>query len=387
MAEKTLFSAESVTEGNPNKMADLLAETVLDSILAKDRFARVSCKVLLATGLVLVAGEVSTESWVDIGTLVRKKLRDIGYNEPGTGFDANSCAVMNLLEEQSEEVGLAVDRRGAGDQGTVIGYATSEGNQIPGTTQFMPVPVFLAHQLSRALSNARKTSQIKELQPDGKILVTVSYENGKPAALSSIVISAHHRNREALETLRQEIRARVVDPVLGPTGLFDSSTQVLINPSGPFTRGGPPVDAGFTGMMTGVDAYGPFARQTSGYFSGKDPTKPERSGAYMARHISKNLVAAGLAERCEVRLTYILGQEEPLSLCADTFQTSKLSSEKLETIIKNSFDLSIPGIIEAFDLRRPMYEPLGCLGHFGRTDLELPWESIEPSRELIKKAK
>ena len=375
MADRTVFTAESVTEGNSNKVADLLADSVLDAIVSKDRFARVSCKVLVSTGLVMVAGEVTTDAWVDIGSVVRAKLRDIGYNEPTLGFDASSCAVMNILEEQSEEIGLAVDRRGAGDQCTVIGYATDEGESLVGGTCLMPVPIFLAHQLSKKLAEVRKKRQIKWLKPDGKTGVCVEYEGEKPVRVSTVVVSAHHSEKVELDQVREELRSRVVESVLGPTGLMDDATTCLINPAGPFTRGGPHVDAGFTGLKTSVDAYGTVARQMDSGLSGKDPTKPGRSGSYIARYVAKNIVSSGLAHRCEVRLSYVIGQEKPAVFELDTFGTSKHSTRALVELVQDKIDLSIPGVVECFELRRPLYTPLACYGHFGRNDLQLPWES------------
>lgn len=382
MSDKTVFSAESVCDGNPHKVADLLADSVLDAILEKDRFARVSCKVLVSTGLVMVAGELTTDAWVDIGTVVRDQLRELGYNEPRLGFDADSCAVMNILREQSEEIGLAVDRRGAGDQCAAVGYATNEGDGLPGGCQLMPVPIFLAHQMARRLSRLRKDGSLPQLRPDGKVGVCLDYEDGRPTRICAAVLSAQHKEEADLDKLRDALRQLVVDPILGASGLLDDDSQILINPAGPFTRGGPHVDAGFNGRKTSVDAYGSVARQMDAGFSGKDPTKPGRSGAYMARHVAKNLVAAGLADRCELRLAYAIGREEPIAVGLDTFGSGKKSQAELLGLIEERFDLSIPGIAEAFDLRKPQYAPLACFGHFGRTDLDLPWESAAPSADL-----
>lgn len=386
MAEPRVFAAESVTEGNPHKVADQLADAVLDAILIKDRFARVSCKVLVSTGLVMVAGEVTTDAWVDIGTIVRGELQAIGYDEPGLGFDASSCAVMNLLREQSEEIGLAVDRRGAGDQCTVVGYATNEGDGLGGgDTQLMPVPVVLAHRLAQGLDEARRTGRLAWLQPDGKVGVCLEYDQGRPVRLHGAALSAQHRAEIDIDHVRKELREQVVEPVLGPTGLLTEESRVEINPAGPFTLGGPHADAGFTGLKVSVDAYGTIARQMDACLSGKDPTKPGRSGTYMARHVAKNIVAAGLADRCEVRLSYVIGQEQPLSVELDTFGTGKAPQDKLQGSIRDEFDMSIPGIVEAFILRRPIYRPLARYGHFGRTDLDLPWEDTAPSQRLTGK--
>jgi S-adenosylmethionine synthetase len=385
MPDVELFSAESVSDGNPHKVADCLADSVLDAILSKDRFARVSCKVLVSTGLVVVAGEVTTDDWVDIGTIVREALRRIGYDEHGLGFDAESCAVMNLLQEQSSEIGLAVDRRGAGDQCTVVGYATNEGQGITGGTDLMPVPIFLAHRLARQLSEARR-SRLPWLRPDGKVGVCVRYEQGVPIGLHCVSVSAQHKESIDVVRVREELQAMLVEPILAPTGLLSADTQVEINPAGSFTQGGPRVDAGFTGLKVSVDAYGSSARQMDACLSGKDPTKPGRSGSYGARYLAKNLVAAGLADRCEVRLSYQIGKELPAAVELDTFGTGKVPVARLRELIGEHFDLSIPGIVEAFNLRRPIYTPLSCFGHFGRTELDLPWESTELGAKLAGQA-
>ncbi len=386
MEEQTIFAAESVTEGNPHKVADVLADSVLDAILAKDRFARVSCKVLVSTGLVIVAGEVTTDAWVDIGSIVRQKLTDIGYTDPQLGFDASSCAVMNLLREQSEEIGLAVDRRGAGDQCTVVGYATDEGQELSGDYHFMPVPVVLAHRLARELTAARTSKRLKWLRPDGKVGVCVRYEQGLPVGIHAAILSAQHRPDVDQQEVHDRLRADVLEPVLGETGLLGDDTTMAINPAGPFTVGGPHADAGFTGLKVSVDAYGAVARQMDACLSGKDPTKPGRSGSYMARYVAKNLVAAGLAKRCEVRLSYVIGHEQPVSLEVDTFGTGTRPDSALAGLARESFDLSIPGIVEGFILRRPLYAPLACFGHFGRGDLELPWEAVDAAERLAAKA-
>lgn len=387
MSGQRILSAESVCPGNPHKVADALADAVLDTILARDRFARVNCKVLVSTGLVMLAGEVTCDTWVDAGAVVRKKLREIGYDEPGTGFDASSCAIMNILEEQSEELGLAVDRRGAGDQGTVVGYASDEGEALPQKTALLPAGVYLAHALARELCRARVDGRAPELRPDGKVLLSVRYAGERPVHLDTVVVFAQHRDAAALARLQQELRRQVIEPVLAPSGLLDGDSQVLVNPAGPFTRGGPPVDAGFTGMLTAVDAYGPAARHASGCFSGKDPTKPDRSGAYLARHLAKNLVAAGLARRCEVSLSYVTGQEQPILLQVDEFGTGKLPPERLEMLLRDHCDLGIPAIIESFDLRRPMYAPLSCFGQFGRPEAEAPWERLSLVEALVRAAR
>ena len=385
MAQRTVFSAESVTEGNPHKVADQLADSVLDAIIEKDRFARVSCKVLVSTGLVVVAGEVTTDAWVDIGKVVRQKLSAIGYGSPGLGFDANSCAVMNLLREQSEEIGLAVDRRGAGDQCTVVGYASDEGDGLEGGAQLMPVPIYLAHELARGLAELRSGGQVKWLRPDGKVGVFVEYDDGLPIHIQAVAVSAQHTEGVQVEQVVQTLKASLIEPVLGPTGLLDDTSELMINPAGAFTLGGPHGDAGFSGMKLAVDTYGSAARQMDVGLSGKDPTKPGRSGAYMARYVAKNLVAAGLARRCELRLGYVIGRERPVHVDLETFGTGKVPCEALLSAIEATFDLSIPGIVEEFVLRRPLYAPLACYGHFGRTDLDLPWESTGCADALAAK--
>jgi S-adenosylmethionine synthetase len=387
MNGQRILSAESVCAGNPNKVADILADAVLDSILARDRFARVNCKVLVSTGLVMLAGEVTCDTWVDAGAVVRKKLGELGYDEPGTGFDAQSCAIMNILQEQSEELGLAVDRRGAGDQGTVVGYACDEGEGLPGKTELLPVPVYFSHQLARQLCRQRIEGLIPGLRPDGRVLLSVRYADERPAHIDTVVVFAQHRDAAALPELRRAVQKQVIEPVLSPSGLFDAQSRVLINPSGPFTRGGPPVDAGFTGMLTAVDAYGPAARQASGGFSGKDPTKPDRSGSYLARHLAKNLVAAGLARRCEVSLTYVTGQEQPLHVQVDEFGTGQRPPDELEKLLRDHCDLGIPAVIESFDLRRPIYSPLSCFGQFGRPEAEAPWERLSLVEALARSAR
>ncbi len=382
MPDKTVFTAESVTDGNPHKVADGLADAVLDAVLAKDRFARVSCKVMVTTGLVVVAGEVTTDAWVDIGSIVRERLTAFGYAEPGLGFDANSLAVMNLLQEQSEEVGLAVDRRGAGDQCTVVGYATDEGQQLDGDYQLMPVPAVIAHRLARGLTEARKSGRLPWLRPDGKIGVTAAYEQGRPTGILGAVISAQHRPDLTVDEVRQRLQVELVEPVLGATGLMRDDTRVFINPAGSFTQGGPHADTGFTGVKVSVDTYGDVARQMDASLSGKDPTKPGRCGSYMARYVAKNLVAAGLAHCCEVRLTYVLGQEQPLAVAVDAFGSGSKTDSELVALVRDRFDLSISGIVERFVLRRPLYAPLACFGHFGRDDLELPWEATDMGGKL-----
>ncbi|MBN2493844.1 MAG: methionine adenosyltransferase [Deltaproteobacteria bacterium] len=372
------FAAESVAEGNPDKVADQLADSVLDAILTEDRFARVSCKVMVSTGLVVVGGEVTTKTWIDIGKIIRIRLREIGYDTPVLGFDGSSCAVINILEEQSSEIGLAVDRHGAGEQCTVFGYATDEGEALPGGAELMPVPIFLAHRLARSLGAARKTGVLPCLLPDGKTQVCVEYEEDRPARLRTVVLSVQHTEGTSLDRLRAEVRRVVIEENLASTGLLDGSTEVLINPAGTFTRGGPQVDAGFSGAKTSVDAYGSASRQADCGLCGKDPTKPERCGAYMARHIAKSLVRLGIARRCELRCTYVIGREQPIAVDVDTFGTAREPDAVLGMRVRERFDLSVPAIIETFDLRRPIYSPLACYGQFGRPDLDLPWEAALP---------
>lgn len=373
MQESVVFAAESVAEGNPHKVADQLADAVLDSLLARDRHARVACKVLVSTGLVLVAGEVTTEAWVDMVSVVRSKLKEIGYDDAALGFEASSCAVMNLLQEQGGEIRRAVDRRGAGDLCTVIGYASDEGEGLTGGCDLMPVPIFLAHSLAGRLASVRRSAALPWLRPDGKVQVCLEYgDDGRPRRIVSVTVCAQHAPDVEMEQVRSALRREVVDASLLETGLLDGDAQIWINPAGPFTQGGPQVDCGLSGAKPAVDGYGTACRQSDGALSGKDPTKPERSGAYMARHVAKSLVASGLVHRCEVRLTYIIGREQPVAVQVEAADVER----DLEALVRERFELSVPGIIEAFDLRRPIYSPLACRGHFGRRDLNLPWEQV-----------
>jgi S-adenosylmethionine synthetase len=375
-------TAESVTEGHPDKLCDQIADTVLDAVLAKDAFARVSCDVMVSTGLVYLAGEITTRSYVDLVKLARETIRRVGYADPALSFDYQSCAVLTSLEEQSQEIGIAVDRRGAGDVGIVSGYATREGHALKGGTFGMPVPIALAHRLARRLAQVRQDGTLPWLYPDGKAQITVGYEGFIPRAIASAVVCAQHKPEVSLEELRARIHETVILPVLQPTGLDLEKLRVLVNPAGPFTRGGPQVDVGLSGRKIVVDTYGPIARHGGSSLSGKDPTKTDRSGAYAARWAAKNLCHAGLAERCEIQIAYILGMPEPASVVCDTFGTGKAPDAVLMDAVVAAADLSPAGIIDRFDLRRPIYAPLAAYGHFGRNDLDLPWEKTDLAAEL-----
>ncbi len=390
MTRTWIQSAESVTSGHADKLCDLLADSVLDAVLAHDRFARVSCEVMVTTGMVIVTGQITTKCYVDITAVVRETIKQVGYNDPTTGFDHNSCAVIVMLGEQAHDVSLGVDRKGAGDQSVCVGYATNEGKGLPMDTHYMPVPTFLANSLARKLETVRRAGKLPYLYPDGKVQVSVQYRNLKPRALTHVVVSAHHHAQADLAKLRRDIKRLVVKPALAPSGLLTGETEVMINPVGSFTEGGPRADAGLTGRKITVDCYGPSCGHGGSAFSGKDPTKPDRSGSYGARWAAKNLVAAGLADRCSVEIAYVIGHAQPLAVTVDTFGTGKLGDDKLGRILQEVFDFSPAGIIEDLDLRRPIYTPTAVFGHFGRPDVAFSWEDlgrVEALRPFLKQAR
>jgi len=393
---RRLFTSESVTEGHPDKICDQISDSVLDAFLKNDPNARVACEVSVTTGLVLVAGEISTRSeYVDIPSIVRNTIKDIGYTRAKFGFDYQTCAVLTSIDEQSPDIAQGVDRAleareglmsdeeidaiGAGDQGLMFGFAVNE------TPELMPLPISLAHKLSRRLTEVRKEGIVEYLRPDGKTQVTVEYEGDKPVRVDTIVISTQHAEEITLERIKQDIMEHVIKPVV-PATLIDGETKYFINPTGRFVIGGPQGDAGLTGRKIIVDTYGGYARHGGGAFSGKDPTKVDRSGAYAARYVAKNIVAAGLAEKCEVQVAYAIGVAQPVSIAVDTFGTSQVSEEKLVELVRKHFDLRPAGIIKMLDLRRPMYRQTAAYGHFGRNDLDLPWERTDKAEVLRKEA-
>jgi len=382
MSRHRIRTAESVTSGHADKICDLMADAILDAILAEDRYARVSCEVMVTTGMVIVTGQITTKSYVDITAVVRETVRRVGYNDPVIGFDHNSCAVLVMLEEQSGDVALGVDRKGAGDQGVCVGYATDEGRSLPVDTHYMPVPAFLANGLAHRLATVRAAGRLPDIYPDGKVQVSVRYRNEKPVDISTVVLSAHHHADADLAKVRRDLRRLVVKPYLDPTGLVTADTAVLINPVGAFSEGGPRADAGLTGRKQTVDCYGPACGHGGSAFSGKDPTKPDRTGSYGARWAAKNVVAAGLARRCAIEITYVIGMPDPLSVTVDTGGTGKLDDEKLAGILETEFDFSPAGIIESLDLRRPIYADTAVYGHFGRPDVEFAWEALDRVDDL-----
>lgn len=391
IVNRKLFTSESVTEGHPDKVADQISDAVLDAILEQDPQARVACETAVTTGLVLVTGEITTRCYVDIPKLVRDTVREIGYTRAKYGFDGSTCAVLTAIDEQSPDIALGVDKAleykngemsdeaieaiGAGDQGMMFGYATNE------TPEFMPLPVTLAHKLVRRLAELRKNGTLPFLRPDGKAQVTVEYEENKPVRVDTIVVSAQHSPTVKMEKLRQEIIEKVVLPVV-PAGFIDEKTKFYINPTGRFVIGGPMGDSGLTGRKIIVDTYGGMARHGGGAFSGKDPTKVDRSASYAARHVAKNIVAAGLAEKCEIQLAYAIGVAKPVSIMVDTFGTGKVDEEKIVDAIRQLFDLRPAGIIQELNLRRPIYKQTAAYGHFGRLDLDIPWEKLDKVEEL-----
>ena len=392
--EKLLFTSEPVTEGHPDKMCDAISDAILDACMEQDPMSRVACETASCTGFVLVTGEITTKAQLDIPSIVRKTVNEIGYNDAKTGFDGHTCAVMVALDQQSPDIAMGVDKAleakenkmsdeqleaiGAGDQGMMFGYATNE------TPELMPYPISLAHKLALQLTKVRKDGTLKYLRPDGKTQVSVEYdENGKPKRLEAVVLSTQHDEDVTQEQVHEDIKKYVFDPIL-PTELVDAETKFFINPTGRFVIGGPHGDAGLTGRKIIVDTYGGYARHGGGAFSGKDCTKVDRSAAYAARYVAKNIVAAGLAEKCEIQLSYAIGVAQPTSIMVDTFGTGKLSDEKLVEIVRENFDLRPAGIIKMLDLRRPIYRGTAAYGHFGRTDLNLPWEATDKAEALKK---
>ncbi len=390
--EKRLFTSESVTEGHPDKVCDAVSDAILDACMSQDPMSRVACETVSCTGFVLVTGEITTKAVLDIPSIVRKTVLEIGYDAGEKGLDGNSCAVMVALDQQSGDIAMGVDKAleakegkqtdgldtGAGDQGMMFGYATNE------TDSFMPYPIELAHRLSKKLTDVRKDGTLKYLRPDGKTQVSVEYdEAGKPIRLEAVVLSTQHDEDVTQEQIKADIKKYVFDPIL-PANMVDDDTKIYINPTGRFVIGGPHGDAGLTGRKIIVDTYGGMARHGGGAFSGKDCTKVDRSAAYAARYVAKNVVAAGLADRCEVQLSYAIGVAEPTSVNVDLFGTGKLSEEKVVEIIRANFDLRPAGIIKMLDLRRPIYRQTASYGHFGRNDLSLPWESLDKVDALKK---
>ncbi|MGL5434215.1 MAG: methionine adenosyltransferase [Lachnospiraceae bacterium] len=392
--EKLLFTSESVTEGHPDKMCDAISDAILDALMEKDPMSRVACETCITTGLVMVMGEVTTNAYVEIQKLVRKTIREIGYDRAKYGFDCDTCGVIVALDEQSQDIAMGVDKAleakenkmseseldciGAGDQGMMFGFASNE------TEEYMPYPIALAHKLARQLTKIRKDGTVSYLRPDGKTQVTVEYdENGKPVRLEAVVLSTQHDEHVTQEQIHADIKKYVFDAIL-PSELIDEETKFFINPTGRFVIGGPHGDSGLTGRKIIVDTYGGYARHGGGAFSGKDCTKVDRSAAYAARYVAKNIVAAGLADKCEIQLSYAIGVAEPTSIMVDTFGTGKLSNEKLVDIIRTNFDLRPAGIIKMLDLRRPIYKQTAAYGHFGRTDLDLPWEKLDRAESLKK---
>ncbi len=389
---KKLFTSESVTEGHPDKMADQISDAVLDAIIEKDPYARVACETLVATGQIHIVGEISTDCYVDIAKIARETVLEIGYDRAKYGFDGATCGVLISIDEQSSDIALGVNQSaeakegergeeeliGAGDQGMMFGYASDE------TPEYMPVPISLAHKLARQLTKVRKDGVLKYLRPDGKTQVTVEYDDGKPVRIDTIVISTQHREDISMAQLRADLMKHVISSVV-PAEMIDDKTKYHINPTGRFVIGGPQGDSGLTGRKIIVDTYGGMARHGGGAFSGKDPTKVDRSAAYAARYVAKNIVAAGLANKCEIQLAYAIGVAQPVSVSVDTFGTGKLSDEDIVDLVLKNFILTPAGIIKTLNLRQPIYKQTAAYGHFGRTDIDLPWEHLDKA-DVLRKA-
>lgn len=389
---RKLFTSESVTEGHPDKMADQISDAVLDAIMEQDPFGRVACETFISTGLVLVGGEISTSCYVDIPKIVRETVKEIGYVRAKYGFDYATCSVLTSIDEQSADIALGVDKSleakegeiennqealGAGDQGMMFGYATNE------TEEYMPLPISLAHKLTKKLAEVRKACELDYLLPDGKSQVTVEYENGKPIRIDTIVISTQHKPEVTLEQIRKDVIEKIILPVV-PQEMLDDKTKYFINPTGRFVVGGPQGDSGLTGRKIIVDTYGGMARHGGGAFSGKDCTKVDRSASYAARYVAKNLVAAGVADKCEIQIAYAIGVAKPVSVSVETFGTGKFPEDKITEVINQLFDLRPAGIIKALDLRKPIYKQTAAYGHFGRTDVDLSWEKLDRVEDIKK---
>ena len=391
--DKVLFTSESVTEGHPDKVCDQISDAILDALLEQDPMSRVACETCTTTGIVMVMGEISTKAYVDIQKIVRDTVREIGYTRGKYGFDADTCGVITTIDEQSSDIAMGVDKAleakennmtdeeidaiGAGDQGMMFGFATNE------TEEYMPYPISLAHKLARQLTKVRKDGTLSYLRPDGKTQVTVEYDDGKPSRLDAVVLSTQHDPDITQEQIHEDIKREVFDKIL-PADMVDDETKFFINPTGRFVIGGPHGDSGLTGRKIIVDTYGGYARHGGGAFSGKDCTKVDRSAAYAARYVAKNIVAAGLADKCEIQLSYAIGVAQPTSIMVDTFGTGKIAEDKLVDMVRENFDLRPAGIIKMLDLRRPIYKQTAAYGHFGRNDLDLPWEKLDKAETLKK---
>ncbi|NQT89759.1 MAG: methionine adenosyltransferase [Candidatus Omnitrophica bacterium] len=378
--DRHLFTSESVTEGHPDKVCDQISDAIVDAIYERDPSGRVACEAMVTTGLAMVAGEVTTSCYVEIPKIVRQTIKEIGYTNAMYGFDYHTCGVITSIQEQSPDIALGVDTGGAGDQGMMFGYASNE------TEEFMPLPITLAHKLTRRLTDVRKKKTLDYLRPDGKSQVTVEYEDGRPRRIEAVVISAHHDHKAKLSQIRRDMKRLVIEKVI-PKRLLDKNTKIYVNPTGRFEVGGPQGDTGVTGRKIIVDTYGGVGSHGGGCFSGKDPTKVDRSASYMARYVAKNIVAAGLAERCEIQLAYAIGVAEPVSLMVNTGGTGKISDKNIVKAVRENFDLTPHGIINSLRLRRPIYKRTACYGHFGRNEEGFTWEETDKAKVLAKKAR